>query len=73
VQKKVTDLVKFGWVIRVADAAGKENFRWMPSDFAGSEILLASIFRPQGWQLKYLQDQYSSDRIIFGHFRQLKN
>jgi hypothetical protein len=71
--KKATDSVKFGWVIRVADAAGKKYFRWMPGDCAGSEIIVWTIFQPWVGQVNYVQDEYSSDRIIFRHFRQLKN
>src|SRR5277367_1922053 len=48
--------------------SGKKYFRWMPSDCAGSEILLGSIFRPQVWQLKDLQHKYSSHPIIFCPF-----
>src|SRR5277367_358809 len=40
---------------------------------AGSEIQLGSIFRPQLWQPKDLQDNYSCDPIIFAHFRQSTN
>src|SRR5277367_3381594 len=52
--------------------AGKQYFRWMPGDCSGSEMLLGSIFRPWVGQLKYLQDQYRYDLIVFPHFRQLK-
>src|SRR5271168_4967272 len=53
--------------------AGKKYFRWIRSDCAGSEIIVLSIFLPQVWQLKDLQDKYSSDPINFAHFRQSTN
>src|SRR5271156_5770320 len=52
--------------------AGKQYFRWMPGDCWGSAMLLGSIFRPWVGQLKYLQDQYRYDLIVFPHFRQLQ-
>jgi hypothetical protein len=45
----------------------------MPSDCAGPEIILGSIFRPWDGQLKYLQDEYKYDFSIFAHFPQFKN
>jgi hypothetical protein len=53
--------------------AGKKYFRWMPGDYAGSEIILGLIFRPCVGQLKYLEDEYRYDLIVFAHFRPLKN
>jgi len=53
--------------------AGKKYFRWRPGDCAGSEILLVSIIWPWVGQLKYLQDEYRYDVIVFAHFWQLKN
>src|SRR5277367_6750770 len=43
------------------------------TDCGGSEIILASIFWPWVRQLKYLQDEYRYDIIVFAHFRPLKN
>src|SRR5277367_5049405 len=51
--------------------AGKKYFRWMPGDYAGSEIILGLIFRPCVGQLKYLEDEYRYDLIVFAHFRGL--
>jgi len=45
----------------------------MPGDRAGSEIVLVSIFLPGLRQLKYLQDEYSYDLIIFAHLRPSRN
>src|SRR5277367_6207682 len=53
--------------------AGKKYFRWMRSDCAGSEIIVWSIFRAWVGQLKYLQDEYRCDLIVFAQFRPLKN
>ena len=53
--------------------AGKKYFRWMPGDCAGPEIILGLIFRPWVRQLKYLQDEYRYDLIVFPHFRPLKH
>ena len=53
--------------------AHNKYFRWMPGDCAGSEIILGSILRPWVGQLKYLQDEYRYDIIVFAHFRPLKN
>jgi len=43
------------------------------TDCGGSEIILASIFWPWVRQLKYLQDEYRYDIIVFSDFRPLKN
>ena len=53
--------------------ARNKYFRWMPGDWAGSEIILGSIFRPWVGQLKYLEDEYSCHIIVFAHFGPSKN
>ena len=50
-----------------------KHCRWMPGDCAGPAMILGSIIRPRVGQLKYLQDEYRYDFIIFAHFRQFKN
>jgi len=47
--------------------------RWTPDECAGAETILGSICGAPVGQLKYLQDEYRYDFMIFGHFCRFKN